>query len=271
MWQPLLPSDIAARNAASKRKRRWCQFSLRSLLIATVIIAVLCGWLGSQFEQRRKQQEAVREVVKAGGDVLYDYERVEGDRHWEPRAEPPGPAWLRNLLGEDFFGDIEYVAFYDDATSTDAKLATIEKLISLRGVNLEESNVTDGGLEHLAGLERLEYLWLSRTRITNDGLVNLRRLSKLKLLNVSHTEITDDGLANLKRLTELEYLDLSENPLTDTALEHLNVLTGLKWLSLWGTGVTDAGVNLLQKALPRCKIYNAAGKVRGEIESSLKL
>jgi len=33
-----------------KRKRRWFQFSLRTLLMFTVIAAVALGWLGKKFE-----------------------------------------------------------------------------------------------------------------------------------------------------------------------------------------------------------------------------
>jgi hypothetical protein len=31
-----------------KRKRRWLQFSLRTLLIVTGLVAVICGYIGSQ-------------------------------------------------------------------------------------------------------------------------------------------------------------------------------------------------------------------------------
>jgi hypothetical protein len=56
----LLCRAIAADNAAMEtepnRKRRWFQFSLRTLLIFTALVAIACGWLGSKIE--RKLQEA---------------------------------------------------------------------------------------------------------------------------------------------------------------------------------------------------------------------
>ena len=48
--------------------RRWLQFSLRSLLIACTLIAIVCG----TFMQRiRTQQQAVGEIRNLGGQVTY--------------------------------------------------------------------------------------------------------------------------------------------------------------------------------------------------------
>src|ERR1700694_4735083 len=58
-----------------KRKRRWFQFSLRSLLIFTVIAAVALGWLGKKIEQKRGQREAVEAILYAGGNEFADYQQ----------------------------------------------------------------------------------------------------------------------------------------------------------------------------------------------------
>ena len=58
-----------------KRKRRWFQFSLRSLLIVVVIVAIPCAWLGWKIDQKRRECEAVAAIIKAGGIVVYDYQK----------------------------------------------------------------------------------------------------------------------------------------------------------------------------------------------------
>ena len=49
------------------------QFSIRSLLLLTVVVAIPCSWLAVEREQARKQREAVEAIEKLGGWVAYDY------------------------------------------------------------------------------------------------------------------------------------------------------------------------------------------------------
>ena len=46
-----------------KHKRRWYQFSLRTLLIFTVICAIGCAWLAHKIERKRKEREAAEAIV----------------------------------------------------------------------------------------------------------------------------------------------------------------------------------------------------------------
>ena len=63
------------------------------------------------------------------------------------------------------------------------------------------------------------------------------------------------GLARLKRLTSLESLNF-ENTIrvSDCGLVHLKGLTNLRRFNLDGTKVTAAGVQDLQKGLPKTKL-----------------
>jgi hypothetical protein len=91
-----------------KRKRRWFQFSLRTLLIATLIVAIPCAWLGRKIAQKQREREAVEAIVKAGGIVCYDYQKpsfITG-RTFKPTEEPYGPAFVRSLFGDNFFSEV---------------------------------------------------------------------------------------------------------------------------------------------------------------------
>jgi hypothetical protein len=55
-----------------KRKRRWFQFSLRTLMIFTLFLAIGCGLMARRVEQKRNEREAVDAIVKLGGHVHYD-------------------------------------------------------------------------------------------------------------------------------------------------------------------------------------------------------
>ena len=70
-------------------------------------VAIPFTWLETEMKQARKQRAAVDWIEKAGGSVFYDYQPdPSGDI---PAAKPPGPAWLRKLLGDDYFADVTSV------------------------------------------------------------------------------------------------------------------------------------------------------------------
>ena len=51
------------------------QFSLRSLLVATVAVAIPFSWLAVEMKAAREQREAVEGIEKSGGIVGYDYQK----------------------------------------------------------------------------------------------------------------------------------------------------------------------------------------------------
>ena len=54
--------------------RRRFQFSIRSLLVLTVAVALPCSWLGVELRQAMRQREAVAAIEKLGGMVFYDWQ-----------------------------------------------------------------------------------------------------------------------------------------------------------------------------------------------------
>ena len=61
---------------------------------------------GDEDESGARQKEAVEAILKARGWVFYDYEEPSSSRR-----KPPGPAWLRKLLGDDLFVNVTRVDF----------------------------------------------------------------------------------------------------------------------------------------------------------------
>ena len=49
------------------------QFSILSLLLLVVVVAIPCSWLATEMKAAREQREAVEAIAKAGGSVCYDY------------------------------------------------------------------------------------------------------------------------------------------------------------------------------------------------------
>lgn len=239
---------------AGKRKRRWLQFSLRTLLVAMAVFAV---WLGFKSARARRQRAAVDRILELGGIVMYDYEYEEG-------AKPPAPDWLRQLLGDEYFLTVEGVAL-GTRHLTDDDMEHFEALTELRVLRLPEGRMTDAGLAKLKGLTRLTDLELSCTPITDQGLAHLSGLVNLKHLRLQDTEVKDEGLAHLKNMKKLEQLCLGKrgvvgrdsqpvSEITDAGLVHLEELKGLKRLTLYNTKTTEVGKQRLEQALPALKI-----------------
>ena len=134
-----------------------------------------------------------------------------------PNAIPPGPAWLRSLLGDDFFGNVHTV-FLRGEYITDADVERLKEFKALRSLSLHGAQVTDAGLESLAGLTQLTELMLDGTRISDAGLERLPVLAKLDTLLLDGTQVTGVGLEHLKAATHLRFLCLSDARVTDGGL-----------------------------------------------------
>lgn len=258
-------------------KHRWGRYSLRTLLVLVMIASAGFGWLGVKVRQAQRQKEAVEAISKLYGDVWYDYEFGLSD-DVNDAATPPGPAWLRKLLGQDFFANVYSVRldgavteaqlipleglsqltdlYFGNSQLTDAALARLQRLTHLKRLQTFHcTQVTDAGIVHLRGLSELKWLGLCGAQVTDAGLLHLRGLTQLQVLDLNKSQITDTGLMHLQGLSELEWLDLGDTQITDAGLPHLQRLTKLDHLILEGTQVTDAGCRELARFLPNLKIY----------------
>jgi hypothetical protein len=91
------PADNTAMEAeppkleSPKRKRRWFQFSLRTLIIVVTLLALPLGYVGWQAKIVRERRAMRDSILDAGGYVT-DLPFIPG---------PPPPSWLRRILGDE--------------------------------------------------------------------------------------------------------------------------------------------------------------------------
>ncbi len=122
---------------------------------------------------------------------------------------------------------------------------------------MENSHLTDAGIEPLSREIRLTDLTIAGSRMTDAGLNHLASLTSLSRLRLDRSAITDAGLARLKSLKLLETLSLTETKLTDSSVETLAGFQSLKSLNLDGSGISPAGIERLKQALPKARISSA--------------
>ncbi len=199
--QTTLSRNEEGGNVPRPRLKRLLRMSLRTMLL---VVGVLCVVLALKVRQAERQKEAVAWVIENGGGYGYGYEFDEdyrdGDK-WNPRPakdeiQPPGPEWLRNLIGVDYFATGVRVLFPETPKSSD--LSPLAKLPELRTLYLAGTNVND--LSPLADLPRLEYLRLSNTPVSD--LSPLTGAAKLEILHVDGTQVVEPLAAGESRQFE---------------------------------------------------------------------
>jgi hypothetical protein len=273
--------------APPRSRRRWLSYSLRTLLLVTAAVAV---WLGVQVNRATNQRRAVSMVKERGGTVRYAHQsRTQPVRltdfysssTFDPDAPPPGPDWLRQRLGEEYFQDVLYVSLADRVASegdadanliaalpkleyldmgfcdlTDEALRELGRIRTLRILRVDRNNdLSDDGLRHLAQCKSLESLNLNGIDgIRGPGLEHLSSLNSLKELDLQYVPLDCDWLKGLAVLP-LEKLMLSKTPLEDAHLAHVGQITSLVILGIDRTKVTAAGFAHLTRLKSLQQLY----------------
>ncbi|HQU41157.1 MAG TPA: (2Fe-2S)-binding protein, partial [Pirellulales bacterium] len=124
--------------------RRWLQFRLKWLLVFVAVPAMPLSWLGWKLEEKRRERWAVEKIERLGGVILDD-----GPMGCTGDESPPGPQWLRRILGDDFFVHAEIVALWE----SDGMMA-----LNNDGLPITEPTITDDDVACLRYLPKLRGL-----------------------------------------------------------------------------------------------------------------
>jgi hypothetical protein len=225
-------------------------------LVVLLAVVLVGGTIGSWVYRSLRQKELVAAIQADLAYAQYRY-MLDDNFYYVTGATPPGPAWLRERLGIDFFDTVIGV---ESREATNAKLATFAKFPALRVLCINVGgHVDDDGIEQLKDLRSLEAFYASSCPITARGLAVLAGLPHLRILGLRDCDQIDDagfdeiskasnltrlnysngkkvttaGLAKLSRRTKLESLNLIFHPgATDAVLEDLQSLSRLRVLAL---------------------------------------
>jgi len=239
------PMDMPpATKSATPRKprRRWLRFSLRTLFLVTT---ALCVWIAIRVNSARRVRSALAAVNRAGGTAWFDYQVVPGksgkpnDFTVDSNAAPPGAAWLRERLGDEYFINIVGVKFDGEHSNRPIPATDLAEIAKLPTLNVFTATDTKNTDRRYPG----------RPPKVEAPPAQPGVLSRLitAVVGDSHprTQIDDDGLAALGTATALEELTLDYSPITDESLKHLAGLTNLRLLSLDGANLTGAGLKYI--------------------------
>jgi hypothetical protein len=258
--------------------RRLWRRTARLCLIILLLITLMCTWMGILANRAARQRRAAA-VINRRGQALYDYQVEDG---WargipisflqkSPSPPPPGPKWLRELVGVDYLASVVKVTFWvpdEDALRALDDLPHVasfrldghefgdrelERLagLKLRDLTVENTSASNAGWSVLDTMTSLEDLSLRGDNVSDATLGHVRRLSQLRSLMIDAPRATDAGLANAGALGNLEFLLFTHcYNMTDATLESLRGLNRLKSLSVYRGKATYEGLRRLQMALP---------------------
>jgi hypothetical protein len=201
-WLVMLTAVGIACEWLLRRYRPRLRWSLRTMLTAVGLLAVLCAWCTALRDRANVYDSLIAEIHKQNGRVCLG--------RW-------GPKWL-DVVGADRFRRRIIGASlqtYNDNFDGEELLRRLGKLPDLR--YLELSGFVD--------------LWTSGM-VAALGDMGQLRILRIESYQQSAVGISDEELAAIGKLNQLEVLDLQDTRVTNDGLRHLAGLTNLKSLRL---------------------------------------
>ncbi len=255
------PDSTSVQSASRARARPWwrVRLSLRAMMVLVLVI----GWpLGWKARRAATQRRAVAAAVALGGQITYE-DQI--DPMGRPRLphRPWGPAWLRNLLGDEFFQEVAWVHFVSRPQGRmvdDETIAVLNDFDHLQGLNLQgqprdeprrtrpTASSPRKGLARLGSLPRLRSLGMDF--IGGDAamiglLPRWPTLEHITIFDLART-IPGSSLAAFADLPRLQFVRINAIEAGGAGdFAQLAALPELKHLSLNRSPASDAGLDRL--------------------------
>jgi hypothetical protein len=176
-----------------KHMKRFLRYSLRTLFLVTLLVAVALSFF---LARHRRMRAAIIAIESAGGT------------HGAYRE---GPEWLREIVGDERYfmnaervtlgpssGDYDFDGRFDDNRLRDL-IPHLNAFSKFKILEIPGADITDDGLAYLRDLDRLQWLTIHSPKITDKGIQHLHKIPSLRKLSVHCDSVTPDALAELQR------------------------------------------------------------------------
>ena len=215
-------------------KRRWLSYGLRGLLALVLVCSIPLAWLAQRHARMRIEDDVVSKILEAKGVVIYahhDDATHGGGFHVSTKNPAPGPQWMRDLLGENFFTSVSEVHFvYNDVE--DDLIAQLPRLENLESVELYSALATDQCIDSLLQVAQLKELTLYTENLSGQALNRLHAHPELESLALIQYLASPENLKQVQPWPRLKHLTLQSSQATDEDMLHLFRSTNLQSLSI---------------------------------------
>jgi hypothetical protein len=173
------------------------QFTIRTLMIGTAIVAGICSWIAFQRHHIQRRQLAIARLEDLSGPVSYynggsTYGYVYG-------IELEGQVLDKSLWTDiSMFGDEARSLWLGETNVTDAELRFLRRFRRIEHLSLYNTKVTSDGIDAISNLASLNTLIISNTLVDDRAVPSLEKLHGLTVLNVHGTRISDAGITQLR-------------------------------------------------------------------------
>lgn len=241
-----------------RRRRRWFQFGLRSLILGVVVSSIVLAWLGAQVQHALRIHNAARRLSASPGTTLIWMERTDIpliDRvvTWSLGGDPDfRPVELRFASAPDADGPpdfdkyaevlpmIESIAI-ESSRWRDDDLVVLKRFPQLKYLEFDTATISDDGFKHLACCrDTLIHVHVEDRPISDLGLEHLSALGNVESLSLKVGQLTPAGIQHFRAMSNLSSVSLEE--VTDGFLESMPDLPNLHYLRMKSDGVTVAGI-----------------------------
>jgi len=239
---------VAGPTIVTALRRIRLRFSLRTLLVMTVIAGFGLAWIGNKARDVRQQRALV--------DRAYDQDFVVG-------FDNDMPSWLYDyfgITGALAWGDLEVVSKSNNRPFGDDDLEALHRL-RYQSLHLSFSQVSEDHIARWRPPPGLRCLEAQGTALGDKTAQHISHCPSLEAVELYGTNVTDAGVAHLATLPNLYLLGLEKTSITDDSVEHLKKLKQLRVLRIWQTGITPEGAEQLREALPNCVILDDRGQI----------
>ena len=229
---------------------------LRSLTFGALALFVLACCVGCP--------ESTKPAAKPQGNGSSSAETVKTPQ--EAPAPPDDPDLVKSLqdaghkLKLDDAGHVVEATLVPlgDVEKTTALLAEIAKLLSLVRLKAGGPDVTNAGLEKIAGLKNLKVLDLDQAKVDDDGMKHLVALPLVDI-NLKLTDVRDDGVGHLAKIQTLKQLKLVKTKVTNAGIAHVKNMPNLEGLDLQDVNTVDNACLSDIKGLKKLKFLRIYG------------
>jgi hypothetical protein len=251
-----LPKSVAS----TKPRRRWYQFSLRTMLIVSVLFSFAAAWYGSNHLRIDKRDRLVAQLEADFCQVICGTNRYHyGAFSDAPVGSDPQPWFLpRWIFGREANETILGLQVYPTARLFNNNYQVLREMPELALLGLHGTKCDDRVIKEIHDCApNLRMLEFSYTEVTAASFRELHRFKDLR--SIFALNLDDACLECFSTITQLEQLIISDSNITDLGLEHLGRLENLRKVNLNLTSITGSGFARF-KPLPNLRFLRITGE-----------